>query len=673
MPISKASLLGLLLCCVVAPGATAQQPAAWTLETTLRYRSVSAPVISPDGRRAAVIVSEPNLQADTSAYRSTLHVLSLDAAPGTPPLYSITSASAPSWSPDGRWLAFASSRSGTRNIWRVPAAGGTAEALTTLDRAVSAFQWSPNSRWLAFVATDSLTSAERMDLREKRDVRVVGEGYRFARLFVTPAEPVNGLRSVRLLTPGDYQVGGHVGAGLDGPGFSWAPDASAIVFTHSPSPLGDDWVNADVAIVDIASGAVRPLIATKAAEGGVVWSPDGKWIAVPVTEIPASYALTMRIHLISPITGEVRPLAESYDRRPSIVGFTPDAQNVLITEVRGVYNRLSALPVDGSAMRDLTRDSMIMGGFNLGAGGRMAGFTSESPSAPPEAYVTALNDFRPRRITSFQPNNAPAAPRTDVVRWTSSDGTPVEGLLTYPIGWREGMRAPLLVIVHGGPPSAFTNGFTGRLATYPIAVFAQRGYAVLRPNVRGSAGYGREFRYANVKDWGGGDFRDVDSGIDALVSRGIADSARVGLMGWSYGGYLTAISITRTQRFKAASVGAGITDLVSYSGTADIPGFVPSYYGGDFWDDAEAYRKGSAIANVANVTTPTLIQHGELDERVPIGQGYQMYYALKRRGTPVRMLVYPRQGHGIGEPRLQVEAARANLEWFERWIPVTSR
>jgi dipeptidyl aminopeptidase/acylaminoacyl peptidase len=227
---------------------------------------------------------------------------------------------------------------------------------------------------------------------------------------------------------------------------------------------------------------------------------------------------------------------------------------------------------------------------------------------------------------------------------------------------------PLLVIVHGGPPAAFTNGFVGRLSTYPIAVFAQRGFAVLRPNVRGSSGYGRDFRYANLRDWGGGDHGDVMAGIDTIAARGIIDPERIGIMGWSYGGYLTAISITRTTRFRAASVGAGITDLTSYSGTADIPGFVPSYYGGNFWDDPEAYQRGSAMANIARVTTPTLIQHGEFDERVPIGQGYQLYHALKRRGVPVRMLVYPRQAHSLSEPGLLMDAARENVAWFERWV-----
>ena len=649
-----------MLCCAVATPATAQQAETWTLETTLRYRNVSAPVISPDGSRAAVVIGIARLNSDSARWQSTLHVFPVNGTPARDPLFSIENATAPQWSPDGRWLAFASARSGARNVWRVPSAGGTPEALTTLNHSVGEFRFSPDGRALAFAATDTARAGR---------VVVVGESHRYARLYVTPVEHTGGTRAVRLLTRSDMQVGGHVGAGLDGPGFSWSPDGSAIVFTHSPSPLGDDWVNADISIVDIASGAVRPLIRSASAEGGVLWSPDGKWIALAVSDAPATYALTTRIHLISPTNGEQRPLAESWDRRPSLIGWSADSRSVVISEGRGVGTRVSLLPADGSARVDISPDSMLLGGVNMGARGTMVGFTSENAQQPPEAYVATLTPgFRITRVTNVQPAVAPAAPRTETVRWRSSENQDVEGLLTYPIGWREGARVPLLVIVHGGPPSAFTNNFTGRFATYPIAVLAQRGFAVLRPNVRGSSGYGRDFRYANMRDWGGGDFRDMMAGVDALVARGIADSVRVGLMGWSYGGYLTAISITRTTRFRAASVGAGITDLVSYSGTADIPGFVPSYYGKDFWDDADAYRRGSAMANVANVTTPTLIQHGDQDERVPIGQGYQLFYALKRRGVPVRMLVYPRQGHGISDLNLHLEAARANVDWFERWV-----
>jgi dipeptidyl aminopeptidase/acylaminoacyl peptidase len=201
-----------------------------------------------------------------------------------------------------------------------------------------------------------------------------------------------------------------------------------------------------------------------------------------------------------------------------------------------------------------------------------------------------------------------------------------------------------------------------------VAVFASRGYAVLRGNVRGSSGYGRAFRHANYKDWGGGDYQDILSGVDALVARGVADPDRLGVMGWSYGGYMTSWIITQTQRFKAASVGAGVTNLMSFSGTADIPSFIPDYFGGEFWDDLESWRKHSAMFHVKGVKTPTLIQHGEADLRVPVSQGYELYNALKRQGVATKMVVYPRQPHAIQEPRLQLDAMERNLEWFDRWV-----
>ena len=187
---------------------------------------------------------------------------------------------------------------------------------------------------------------------------------------------------------------------------------------------------------------------------------------------------------------------------------------------------------------------------------------------------------------------------------------------------------------------------------------------MLRVNPRGSSGYGRDFRFANYGDWGGGDFGDIMAGVDLLVDRGLADPDRLGIMGWSYGGYMTSWAITQTDRFKAACVGAGVTNLMSFTGTADIPGFLPDYFAGEAWDDLPTYLEHSALGNVAGVTTPTLVQHGDADVRVPLGQGREFYNALKRQGVEAQMVIYPRQGHGVNEPRLRIDIRRRAANWM---------
>jgi dipeptidyl aminopeptidase/acylaminoacyl peptidase len=248
----------------------------------------------------------------------------------------------------------------------------------------------------------------------------------------------------------------------------------------------------------------------------------------------------------------------------------------------------------------------------------------------------------------------PAAPRTEAIRW-KSDGLEIEGLLTYPFGWTKGRKCPLILSIHGGPAGVFTRSYAGNRGAYPLATFAARGYAILRPNPRGSSGYGKDFRYANRKDWGGGDYRDLMAGVDHV-------------MGWSYGGYMTSWTITQTKRFKAAMVGCGVTNLMSFNGTADIPSFVPDYFGAEYWENLDLYKAHSAMFQVKGVATPTLILHGESDVRVPISQGYEFYNALKRQNVPVKMVVYPRQGHSITEPKFVLDVGNRLLSWFDRYL-----
>jgi dipeptidyl aminopeptidase/acylaminoacyl peptidase len=261
-----------------------------------------------------------------------------------------------------------------------------------------------------------------------------------------------------------------------------------------------------------------------------------------------------------------------------------------------------------------------------------------------------------------------AVGKTEVIKWKSKDGREIEGLLTYPNGYTAGTKVPLILNIHGGPAGVFQQSYIGGRGVYPIATFASKGYAILRPNPRGSSGYGTEFRRANIKDWGGMDYEDLMTGVDHVIAMGVADVNRLGVMGWSYGGYMTSTIITKTRRFKAASAGAPVTNLMSFNGTADIPSFVPDYFGGDQWNDPATYAKHSAMFNIKGVTTPTLVQHGEADIRVPIEQGYQLYMALKRQNVPTRMLILPRQPHGPNEPKMQIAAMQSNLDWFDKYL-----
>src|SRR3989454_882209 len=342
-----------------APPLPAQAPLArWTPELAFTVKRVGGVAISSDGRWAAVEVSEPVMEAELSEWRTSVHVYPIGAA--GPRAWRVeTSASSPAWSPDGRWLAFVANRSGKRNVWRVGLDGAPAEQLTDVVGELGEFRWSPDGRRLAYVVTDPPAEEELRQVREKRDARVVGEAYRFARLYSLDLWAGAG-RAGRALTPPHLQVGGHRGAGLSGAAFDWPPDGSAIAFSHSPSPLGDDWVRADVSVVDVATGRVRPLAATPAAEGGVAWSPDGRWIAVTVSDAPATYALSFRVVLVSPADGTARPWADRFDQRPAIAGWTGEARAVVISEARGTVSRLSALPADGGAAVDLSPDTLMV-------------------------------------------------------------------------------------------------------------------------------------------------------------------------------------------------------------------------------------------------------------------------------------------------------------------------
>ena len=642
------------------------KPAGWTCELMLRAKQVSEPAVSPDGNRVAFVVSNPHMEGDRSEWVGQVFVVNAD---GTNPVQLTRgekAATAPAWSPDGQWLAFLSPRSGPKaNLWRIRIDGGEAEQLSDEKGGITSFDWSPDGKQIAFLMPDARSDAEERADREKRDAFIVNENHKRTRLYVVSiAANGDGKRAVRRLTSGDMHVGGLLG----GRNFDWSPDSTRIVFTHQPTPLVDDWQRTDLSLVDVATTRITPVATSEAAETQPVFSPDGSLIAYTVSEIPPKWAFASRVQLVTPGGEVVRLLAETFDLKPALVGWSRDGRSLLVSETQRTIQRLSALPIDGSPPVDLSPADQMVLQPTLNGPRSHVGFISEATDRAPEIYMADTEGFRSRQTSHVQDLPAIPFPRTEVVTWKSTDGREIEGLLTYPSDYQDGKVVPLLVAVHGGPTGVFTQTCIVNRGPYPVAVFAQRGYAVLRCNVRGSSGYGKEFRFANYNDWGGGDYRDILSGVDALIERGLADPDRLGIMGWSYGGYMTSWTITQTRRFKAASVGAGVTNLVSFTGTADIADFIPDYLGGEYWDEFDRWRSRSAMFQIKGATTPTLIQHGDKDARVPISQGYELYNALKRQGVPVKMVVYPRQAHSIQEPKLQLDAATRNVEWFDQWI-----
>ncbi len=651
-----------------AVSATKPKPTEWTPELMMQVKQITSVQPSPDGTRVAFTVKAAVMEATKSEWLTHIHIASAD---GTKP-FQLTqgdkSCTNPQWSPDGVWIAFTSSRGGTSsNIWFIRVDGGEAQALTDVKTSVIACKWSPDGKQMAYTAADPPTAEEEKASKELTDIRVVDENVKMNRLYVSPVEKdAEGKREARKLTSGDFSVGD----------FDWSPDGRTIAFSHARTPRDDDMLRADISLVDVATAIVKPLVNTPAAETSPLYSPDGQWIAYVASDDPPTWGTDNRIQLVPAAGGATKQLATTFDRQPALVGWSADARRIYYAECRGTTTQLYALPLEGpperiSAGEEVWNDSEL--GVCLNCTRSMFGFRSETVRKPAEAFVTPVRKFEPRQVSHVNKEflDVPLA-RTEVIRWKSVDGLEIEGLLTYPADYVSGRRYPLLLIVHGGPTDVFLREFIGSAhgyrRRYPVAAFAARGYAVLRCNPRGSSGYGRDFRYANYEDWGGKDYQDLMTGVDRVIELGVADGDRLGVMGWSYGGYMTSWIITQTKRFKAASVGAGVTDLVSFQGTSDIKGFLPDSFRGELCDKAGIYCAHSAIFRIKGVSTPTLIQHGEKDERVPISQGYELYDALKRQGCPVKMIAYPRTPHLAEEPKLVLDIMKRNLEWFERYV-----
>jgi dipeptidyl aminopeptidase/acylaminoacyl peptidase len=626
----------------------------------MQVKTVGGVVPSPDGTTVVWTQTQPVMDAEHSEMLTHIFIAHSDGSHRIQLTRGDKSAASPSFSPDGRLVYFLSSRSGKNNVYRISIAGGEAEMVTDFKGSLDQYEVSPNGKTVAFTGYEPPADEEK-NKKEKRDYQVVDANPENHSIYLIPAEaPPEGKRAARKLTDGKRHV----------VEVSWSPDSAKIAFTHWPAPGADYWTKSELSEVDVANGSVKAIAPTHASAIHAVYSRDGRFMAyTKAASEPARWASEERIVLMNRATGENRTLPASYDEQPSLLGWSGDA--LLFTEGKHTRTAIYKMPVDGppQVLFDRTQGVIGASGTHLNTSGTNLGLPMESMDEAPEAYVMAVSTHAPVRVSQAN-MDLPKLPlgRTEVIRWKSKDGLEVEGLLTYPVNYEAGKKVPLVLNIHGGPTGVFSETFIGRGGLYPIAVFAARGYAVLRPNPRGSSGYGRQFRFANYNDWGGKDYDDDQTGVDQVIAMGVADPDRLAIMGWSYGGFMTSWTITQTHRYKAAVIGAGVTNLWSFTGTADIPGFLPDYFGGEPWEQFDNFQKHSPITYVKNVTTPTLLLHGEADVRVPTSQGYEYYHALKREGVTAKMVVYPRTPHGPQEPKFILDIMQRHLDWADKYV-----
>ena len=627
-----------------------------TVDQILSLKRAGSPEISPDGRWVAYTVRETNW--DDNAYETEIWLA--DAAGSAPRQLTNAkkSSRAPAWSPDEARLAFISDRTDKSQIYVINPLGGEAEALTALDDGVNSFEWSPDGKAIAYTATEPKSTALKDRDKKYGEFQVVEQDYRMTHLFVLDVAS----HATRALTSGAFTVGG----------FAWSPDGKSIAFDHRVNPSPGFGGTGDISIVTVADGSIRKLVTQDGPDDNPVWSPDGTRIAFETAMASKTYFYANRVIATVPASGGTPTvLTSAFDEDPSIVAWKPSGLFFAASQRTNAY--LFRIDPESKAIARLApAEAWVGSGFSLSRDGSKIAFVASDAASMAEVFVAPATMQQPRKLSNMNAQTASwAAGTLEVVSWKSQDGAAIEGVLHKPADFDPSRKYPLLVVIHGGP-TGISRAVPYTSTIYPIDVWVPRGVLVLEPNYRGSAGYGAKFRALNVRNLGVGDAWDVLSGIDALVARGMVDPARIGAMGWSQGGYISAYLTTHdSARFKAISVGAGISDWTTYYVNTDITPFTRQYLQANPWNDPEIYARTSPITYVKQAKTPTLIQHGATDQRVPLPNAFELYRGLQDNNVPSKLIVYQGFagiGHGPSKPKSHRATMEHNLEWFDQYM-----
>jgi len=631
-----------------------QQVAGPSIDEIISLKRVGSPAISPSGQQVAYTIRETNW--DDNAYETEIWIGDAATGESRQVTNARKSSTQPAFSPDGAWLAFVSDRDNKRQLYRIALRGGEAERLTSIEEGVNNFAWSPGGKEIAFTSVDAQSDAMKERERRWGDIKIEDQDQRYTHLHLLDVAA----KSVKQITKGNFVVGS----------FEWSPDGRQIAFDHRTTSDPADGGTADISIVVPATLEQRVAVAQEGPDSNPHWSPDGTQLAFSTAMAKPNYFYANSVlATIAPGSANVQPLTELFDEDPNLIAWTK--AGIHFASSQRTWSYLFTIdPATRQVTKHAVRDAWIGGGFSVTPDGATVAFTASGPTEFPDVYVAPLASMAAKRLSNAGAQIA-SWPKhlREVIKWKSQDGAEIEGVLHKPADFVQGRRYPLLVVIHGGPTGVSRPAPYGSATAYPIDAFLAKGALVLEPNYRGSAGYGEKFRSLNVRNLGIGDAWDVLSGIDYLVQQGLADRERVGSMGWSQGGYISAFLTTRhSDRFKAISVGAGISDWMTYYVNTDIHPFTRQYLKATPWDDPKIYADTSPMTYIKQARTPTLIQHGDQDARVPIPNAFQLYQGLRDQNVPVQLSIFKGFGHGINKPKANRAAMQQNFEWFTRYI-----
>jgi dipeptidyl aminopeptidase/acylaminoacyl peptidase len=625
-----------------AGNASAQEnPAkkALTPEMAITLQSESDLHFSPDGTRVAFVVTGPI--KDTGRKR---HIWMLDVATRQVRqlTYSDKSEFSPRWSPDSRMLAFLSNRDTNAQIYLMPMDGGEGHPITEGKRSVESFAWSPDGKQIAFLAPLPKTAEEEKKEKDKDDAYVVDQDDKPAGLW--------------LLDIASQKAREIVGVPWRVDEVAWVPSGDRLIVSATDHPESDLDTNR-IFSVAAADGKMTELLSPRGPFGGLKVSNDGRWISFVGCRVDGPEPHD--IYVLPVDGGTPKNLtATSIDRSISGYVWQPDGK-IVAAIADGFRSTLDRVTLDGKA-EELAATPVNPHAFDFSPKDNFAFVFAGGTATQPEEVWLANDDAQPIQVSNFNKAwDSVQLIKPEFFHYKSFDGLQIEGALLLPANYDGHSKLPLITLVHGGP----TGRWSDAVQTWGQMLVAH-GYAIFYANIRGSTGYGEKFMEMNRADWGGADYRDMMAGIDALIARGVADPDRLGIGGWSYGGYMAEWAITQTTRFKAAVSGAGMADLISEFGTEHGPSYDHWFWGWPY-ERPEGFLNHSPFLYMKNAKTPTLILQGQADTTDPLGQSQELYRGLKHYGVKAELVEYPREPHGPREEKHNLDVLNRILAWYQ--------